>query len=531
MKKSKIIKSISLMLVLLMSLSLFAGCGSNEPETSEVEKVEVNTEDVELGEEPLTFTMLYEENPSYPYKEDWLVLEEIKKRLNVDLQLQLVPTSDFAERRTVVFNSGEMPDIIGKTFASDISSYISSGLFLPISDYVDQMPNFKAFIEKYDYYDDLDNIREADGKYYQLPVNSNPQAMTYHGWMIRMDLVEDYGIEIPETLDEVYEACKIFKEHNPDAYPITNRFGSANILFKVGPAFNTIAGWGLGNMFKYQPDSDTFEFAPTTEEYKEMLKWMHKMYSEELLDVEFTTLDSTVYEERAKNGEQFILVDWIGNEVRYNEVGPEQSGNPDFNIQPIMPPKGPWGHYSSTETPKFEQGWVISAAVAEREDFPEFLKFIDWFYSDEAAELMTFGIEGETFTVNEEGRKEFLTPGYDYNCKEYGVYNNVLTVRRDDDAFTVDKSEYVIDLFDQMFATGEIFTKKQPTIRLTEDEKEEVSLYNTGLLDYVNQMTEKFIFGVASIDDDWDTFVQECENKGRQELHDIYNNAWQNQNK
>ena len=70
-----------------------------------------------------------------------------------------------------------------------------------------------------------------------------------------------------------------------------------------------------------------------------MLVWFNKMFSEGLLDQEFATLDSTVYENRAMDGDQFIMVDWIGNEIRYNRDGPTNSGNPNFNIQPIMPPK------------------------------------------------------------------------------------------------------------------------------------------------------------------------------------------------
>lgn len=510
-----------------------ADSGTSQPDTNDNQDSsndDTNTEQQEvvtLGDKPLTFTMLYEDNANYPYKQDWFVLTEIKERLNVDLKLEAVPGSDYAARRTVVFNSGEMPDIISKTFNSDISSYISSGLFLPISDYVDRMPNYKAFIDKYDYHPDLDNAREIDGKYYMLPINCNTQRINSHGWLIRMDQLDEYGIKMPTTMEEVYEACKIWKEHNPDAYPMTNRFGSPNILSKISQAFNTNAGWNIGNMFRYQEDNDNFEFVPTSDEYKEMLMWFNKMYQEELLDVEFTTLDSTVYEERAKNGEQFIMIDWIGNENRYNRDGPTQSGNENFNIQPMMPPKGPWGHYSGGEVAKYEQGWVINAAVAKREDFPEFLAFIDWFYSDEAAELLTFGIEGETFKVLEDGRKEYMDLDFDYTA-EYGINQNCLTPRRDNDQFASNKTKFVVDLFAEMNEKG-VFKPNQPSIILSDMEKEEEGFYRSTLNDYINQMNERFIFGVESFDN-WDAFVAECEAKGRNELHELYNKAWEKQN-
>jgi len=532
-------KLIALFLMIAVMVSAFAGCGNGgssdtagdvttkaAEKTTKASSGDANDPAPEASGEPTVITMLYSDNANYPAQDDWLILQEFKDRMNVVLDLEAVPESDFEARRTVSFNSGDMPDIISKTFGYTVSPYIAAGLFLPISDYVDQMPNYKAFIEKYDYAADLDNTREADGKYYSLPINSNTQRVNAHGWMIRMDQLDEYGLEVPTTMDEIYEASKVWKEHNPDAYPMTNRFGSANILSKVAPAFDTIAGWGLGNMFQYDAAADNFFFAPATDEYKEMLMWMNKMYEEGLLDPEFSTLDSTLYEERIKNGEQFILVDWIGNENRYNRDGPAQSGNENFNVQPMMPPKGPRGTFAGGEVNKYEQGWVINAKVAEREDFPQVLAFIDWLYSEEGAELTSFGVEGVSYEVLDSGRKEFIDFSVDYTA-DLGINQNALTARRDEDWFASQKSEYVVDLFSQMDAEG-VFKPKQPSIVLDDLQKEEEGFYRTTLNDFVNQMTEEFIFGVASFDE-WDAFVADCQSKGAVELDALYNGAWDSQ--
>lgn len=539
-QSSKLRKWFMMPLVVAMVVSLFVGCGSggekespdSKENSSSAEKSgDKNTQKNDeaapmLGDQPITVTMLYSDNSNYPAQSDWMILTEIKERLNVDLQLETVPESDYVARRTVTLNSGDLPDIITKTFGHDVSPYIPAELILPISDYIDQMPHFKAFIEKYDYYADLENAKEADGKYYFLPINANPQRTNSHGWMIRMDQVEAYGLKMPTTMDEIYEAAKVWKEHNPDDYPISNRFTASNILSKIAPAFDTIGGWTLGNMFLYDQAADNFFFAPATEAYKEMLLWTNKLYEEGLLDPEFTTLDSTLYEERIKNGEQFIMVDWIGNELRYNRDGPEQSGNPNYNVQPIMPPKGPRGTFSGGKINKFEQSWVISAAVAERDDFDLVLQFIDWFYSDEAAELTSFGREGVDFEILDNGRKEFMDFDLDYTAIN-GVPQNSLTARKDDDLFKSRKTDYVIDLFTQMDEEG-VFSPKDPSITLTDLEKEEEGFYRSSLNDYVLQKTEEFIFGVESFDN-WDAFVAECEAKGSGDLDVLYNTAYDRQ--
>ncbi len=511
-------------LIIIILITLLFSCSGNSVSNKETDKDQLLEK--KLGDELLIVTMLYSDNSNYPYKKDWTILKEIKNRLNVELALEAVPEVDYSSRRTVVFVSGDMPDIISKTFSYDIASYTASGKFLPISKYFDQMPNFSAFIKKYDYMPDLENTRSKDGNIYFLPVNCNTQRVNSHGWLIRMDLLDEYGIELPKTFDDIYNATKIWKSYNPDKYPITSRFGVNNILSKISAGFDTIAGWSMGNMFKYDKDANDFKFAPTSDNYKTMLSWLHKMYSEGLLDVEFSTLGSTVYEERARYGEQFIMIDWIGNQNRYNLDGPIQSGNPNFNIQPFMPPKGPTGVYAGGKVPKYEQGWVINAKVAERSNFTQFLQFLDWMYSEEAAELTTFGLEGESFQVLADGRKEYIDFTRDYTV-EMGINQNCLTVRRDDDFFASNKTQYVIDLFTQMDKEG-VFKPQDPSLKLSDQEKDEESLYRSSLQDYVDQMTLEFIFGRTSLDK-WPDFVAECEAKGRPELDKLYNAVWKNQ--
>ena len=56
----------------------------------------------------------------------------------------------------------------------------------------------------------------------------------------------------------------------------------------------------------------------------------------------------------------------------------------------------------------WDQSMCFSSKVKDYDTFDTFLKFIDWMYTDEAAELTTFGLEGETFEVLPDGRKEYI---------------------------------------------------------------------------------------------------------------------------
>lgn len=59
------------------------------------------------------------------------------------------------------------PYIIPKIYTE--TAYVTGGGVVPVSDYVQYMPNYSNFVEEYNMQDDLATITQADGKYYRLP--------------------------------------------------------------------------------------------------------------------------------------------------------------------------------------------------------------------------------------------------------------------------------------------------------------------------------------------------------------------------
>ena len=70
----------------------------------------------------------------------------IEENADVKLNVQSIPSSDQATKTQAVFNSGDIPDIVTKTFPT--ASYALSGLLLPISDYVDKLPNYQKIFKR-----------------------------------------------------------------------------------------------------------------------------------------------------------------------------------------------------------------------------------------------------------------------------------------------------------------------------------------------------------------------------------------------
>lgn len=496
---------LSILIATALAMGMMSGCGTDSKEQGGTNE---NNE----------ISMMIFEDAAAPFSEDWLAVKMIEENANVKLNIQSVPVSDQATKTQVVFNSGEIPDIVTKTFPTAADAL--SGLLLPISDYVDKLPNFQKYLKDNGFEQAMDNQRMADGKYYMLPVKAKNEVIQDHQWLIRQDILEKNNLEMPTTLEELMEVALKLKEIYPDSTPISNRFNTANIMAGIAGAYNTIAGWTLGDGMFYDDKSDEWVFAPTTENWKEFVTYARELYSSGALDPEFSTQDSSVYEQRIAKGEIFIVYDWATNCKLFNQEG--TAFDEDFHMVAMAPPEGLEGEYALQWNGPWEQAWVLPATVAEQDNFDAILRMIDWLYSDEAMVAMTFGEEGTTYEVVD-GKKQFIDDTVEYNA-DYGLFENNFCVRLDTDYYEATLPQEVLDVYN-VCAENEYVPPTNPASPLTAEQMDEVSVTSSTLVDYVNSSLEGFIFGTMSLDD-WDSFVAECENKGCRQLEEMYNEAW-----
>ncbi|MFI3175233.1 MAG: extracellular solute-binding protein [Bacillota bacterium] len=519
------------MMTCVMGMSLLAGCGGSSDSGSSSDASSSSSSsssdsgsasDSASGSEGAVISMFYSDDPTYVYKEDWPVWDWIEEATGVTFDLTIVPNSDYIAKRELMFTGGNIPDIVTKTFPTGAD--IASELLLPISDYEDRMPNFQAFIEETGMREEIDSRRAADGKYYSMPAKVHPSRLQDQQWMVRTDIFEKNNIAIPTNMEEMLEAGIQLKELYPNSTPITNRFGSANILTGFAGAYGTIAGWTIGDTMYYDYDADEWIFAPTTDGYKEMLATMNALMENGVLDQEFSTLDSSVYEQRIVNGETFMMYDWAGNTSRYMQQG--TAIDPDYMVLPIVPPTGFDDEYALGWKASWSQSMVFPASLAEDEaQLDAVLKFLDWGYTEEAEVLLTFGKEGETYEVNEEGTLVFLDPNMDY-AAGYGLMNNSLSIREHEDFLYGSLSADAVAVFDEIAAIGAV-VMPNPQVPLSVDQLDDIQIYTSSLVDYVSTMTEKYIFGDESLDN-WDAFVAECESKGASKVTAVYAEAMAN---
>jgi putative aldouronate transport system substrate-binding protein len=472
--------------------------------------------------EPLSFSILYSDHEAYPIKDDWLLWQELQKRTNVTFEPVVVPRSDYEQKRSLVIGAGDAPYIIPKTYPGQEDAYVSSGAILPVSDYVNLMPNFQARIAKWGLEANIDTLRQADGKFYLLP-GLHEDVWQDYTLAMRTDVLAQLGLQAPTNWDELRDVLAAIKRAYPDSYPLSDREKGRNLLELAGMTFGTKAGtnWGYENE-TWDPAAGKFVFTGAMPQYKAMVEYLHGLVVDGLLDPESFTQDNDTAIQKLATGRSFAIS--TNAQMLPNDYRPALENVPGATVAKITGPAGPAGNVINADT-QLENGIMISSKAVESPNFVAMMQFIDWlWYSDEGQEFAKWGVEGVTYTTGADGRR-VLSPdfpsmlqlqkatGFSGGVFAYGGSTELL-----ESTFTPEELDF------QALMEQKDKLPLPPPHPLTDAEREQATLLEPTLRDYVEQATLQFIIGQRDLSQ-WDAYVGELEAKGMSTYIDLVNGA------
>ncbi|MDH2425315.1 extracellular solute-binding protein [Sphaerisporangium sp. TRM90804] len=531
-------------LVAIGAFVALAGCGSDEPkkqgESSTANRAGampnygVGTQFKATA--PLTFSVLYNNHPFYPMKKDWLFWSELTKRTNVTFQPSVVPLSDYENKRSLVIGAGDAPLIIPKTYPAQETPFVASGTILPVSDYMDLMPNFSDKVAKWNLKAELDTLRQADGRFYLLPGIHQDHWVDY-SLAVRADVLEDLGLDVPETWDELTTVLRAMKKKYPDLYPMTDRWGvptpGGNLLNILGTAYGAPGGWGYRNGAVWDASTQKFLFTGATPQQKQVLQYLRTLVEEKLLDPESFTQPDDQAIQKIVSGKSFVIssnAQTLVNEYR----PPLAKENPKARLVKIPWLIGPLGPIKSTaEMTRLENGIMISKKALDSPNFVAMMQFVDWlWYSDAGQVFAKWGVEGVTHT--KEGNKFKLASDVDYVGlnpgapkhlqKDFGFGNGVFAYGGPTELLQSTFSEEELEF--QKVMNARSATPVAPPRPLTDEEREQATLWETPLKDHVTQNTLKFVLGQRDLGE-WDAYVKELEGQNMTSYINLLNTAYE----
>ena len=486
--------------------------------------------------EPVTFSLLYRDHPNYPLNKDWLVFSELRDKQQVSFDITSAPLSDWDAKKSLIISAGDAPELIPVTYAGQEAQFVSGGALLPISDYVQYMPNFQQKVKDWKLEEYIENLRQADGKYYMLPgLFESPQPQ--YSIVTRQDQWDAAGItEAPATWDDFKADLATLKAAQPDAWPMSDRWSTNNnvplgaTLQIASPNFDTVAGWGFGNGLWYDEESGTFEYAAATEGYRQLVEYFASLVADGLLDPESVTQDDETAIQKFTSG-QSLAISGNTQEITTYRTSLADAGT-EATLHLLRVPSGPAGDKVSSGSRR-SSGFMLSADAAKQPHFLALLQFADWlYYSDEGLEFAKWGVEGTTYT--KDGDVRTIDPDIDWNGinptgtkklnADFGFSNGVFLLANgsSDELLASMSSDEVQQFVDEMSTKEEL--PLAPPAPLEEMEQEQVTLWQTALTDAVTQATAAFILGQRPMSE-WDTFVSELKALNMDQYVATYNTA------
>jgi putative aldouronate transport system substrate-binding protein len=518
-----------------------AGCGgddSNEAgnldgkKSGAMEKYGVG--DQFKATEALSFSVLYNNHSFYPLKNDWIFWSELTKRTNITLQPVAVPLSDYEQKRSVLIGAGDAPLIIPKTYHPAENAFVSSGAILPVSDFLDLLPNFKDKIEKWQLGPEIDTLRQSDGKFYLLPgVHEKPWADYSLG--VRTDILQQLNLQVPKTWDEVYTMLKAMKQAYPSLYPFSDRWSKPTpggpLFGNLGASYGAPGGWGYQHA-TWDADAKQYFYTGASDKYKGWVEYLAKLVAEGLMDPESFTQDDDQAKQKLANGKSFVIM--TNAQTLVNEYRPDLAKtNPQAKMAKIPLPVGPMGEINPAS--RLENGIMISTKAKDGKNFVAMMQFIDWlWYSDEGQQFARWGVEGTTYVKDASG-KPTLAP--DVNMvglqpkapkhlqKDFGFANGVFAYGGKPELvqafFSAEEKEFQA----VMNARKQAPFVVPPPAPFTDEEREQATLWETGLKDYVFQQTLKFVLGQRPLSE-WGAYVSELKGKNMDQYMELVTKAY-----
>lgn len=200
-------KIISLLLVLAMALTLAACGGSSAPAATEAPATETPTATAAPAADSgkIAVTMIAAQYG--PKTADWWA--DFVEKFNaahedIALTVDVVSWNDIYTVVNTRIANGQAPDLLNIDVFAD---YQADGLLLPAEDWC-SAETYAKFYQAF-----LDQS-VVDGTVWAVPDLASARALYYN-----KDILEQAGVEVPTTWDELTAVCKTIKEKCSDVYP------------------------------------------------------------------------------------------------------------------------------------------------------------------------------------------------------------------------------------------------------------------------------------------------------------------------
>lgn len=562
-------KILSAILALLMVLSMFSFAGAE----TEIEFNEAGTFPVVKNGEGIKLVIGTPEVATVTDYDNNHFTNYLREKMGIEIEIQLFDNSEYKTQLQLMTSSGErLPDLLlnFNLSATERESYGSQGYF------IDLLPYFEAH-ELTRYYDSeavgyLTETEEAttisaglssDGALYAFPFWAVSVADPWsNGLLINNTFCEALGMEIPTTLDEYYDYLVAVKTQDPNGNGLNDEIP----LVGFANSGNGDVIINLLNSFTYYPstwsgaalccDDDGKIYVPyQTEEFKEGMKFIAKLYAEGLIsDLSFSQDRYGLQSLVDLTGEENL--DIVGSAMSHRSYMFASHATAErrthyTSIGPLTGPEGVGYAASSAVEP------VYCHFITADCEYPEVaFALLDFLTSSHSTLTARYGREGEywRYANEEEIARGSSWAGVGYTDVLYTTGNDMkvcwgqqtdeiwnitsitwqpqgftaLTPAPSDDSYDNEITKYNVEDWNNgiMARFGKAPKNLVGSLAYTADEQAMLGTATTDIGEYVRQSMTRMVTGEMDVEADWDEFQNNLKMMGLDTVLECAQAAW-----
>lgn len=483
--------------------------------------------------EPVTLDVLVSKHSLTDPFPDLKVFQDLEAKTNVKVNWQYAEGEDWSTQKPLLLASGDLPDVFMGASLSESDVINNSELFLDMTSYIEkygtniktmfeESPSMKAMATAY------------DGKIYGLPHQMPCRPSTFDMGFINQKWLDNLKLKMPTTLDELETVLTAFKEQdangngNPnDEIPLSfMAFNDLTGCLSLYASFGTDVVESLNGKYVSLTDGKV-KYVPIQDGFKEGTKYLQKLYSKGLIDVEAFTQDWSIYPAKLNPEGDSI----VGMGFHWSILTGVGQGRAD-EYAPLMPVKGPGGDQFWRHNPDSVKSGKYYFEVAASCENPEIaIRWGDAIYDQEVSMQLFYGAIGTTMEKKDDGTYEVLPPAEGLNSETWAWKFSMGDQNAGyvGDTFST-KITPPIDVKEKLEADKEYekYLKKEyyPLVNLTKEQSDELSTLSTDLNTYFKETISGWIVNGGDIDAEWGSYVDQMKKMGSDKYTEIYQQAY-----
>lgn len=310
------------------------------------------------------------------------------EKTGIRLEVICPPRDSYMEKVNLMIASGELDGMVNFFTPNNIMQAIADDTIEPLDEYLKDNEAWHQMPEEYR------DIYRIEGKIYAIPAGYEGSFFTRS---FRKDWLDNLGLSVPGTVDELFEVARAFTEDDPDGNGIDDTHGLTSSklwnLQDIFQAFDAMLSNTGDISIVWDPVSGVWQDSMLKPEMADALAFIKKLYDNGYLDANFLENEGSNMRENLWNGKSGSAFYWVTHALRQAATKMKNSI-----------PEAKWVEIPALKGKRTEQlnsrvmnGLIYTLVKGTKQPKETVNTFVDILLDRELSFMLRYGIEGKTY--------------------------------------------------------------------------------------------------------------------------------------